>query len=318
MAQHNRREKMANRLLKRGHASIKEILASSYGVWPPKGLKIDAAVTHDDEVKLVVVNKEDAKVGDMEYAGMVYMYGKNIFLNEGLEDFGRMRSRRARLNTVVGHEATHLLQGATGHAARVDNAVSTLKAFDKAFPEKGQLRKSFNAKAKRSAVKYAKYYAQGIEVQARLHQMMAEGYQQWGRLPQNREELWMAFSCFDFTPPPKVTALLNWQTAVDPSLKDLKKPVAVDHSADHGIQYFYDVLSAPAKQKFWEETLPELYVSLVEMYGDKTARARFGLAGEKTQKVKITVSAERPLAAKKDEPPPAGVAWARLVQTPRL
>ncbi len=299
MAQHSRREKMANKLLEQGRASIKEILASSYGVWPPKGLAVDPAVTHEREVKIVVVNKEDAKVGDMEYAGMVYMYGKNIFINEKLEDFGRMRARRARLNTVVGHEATHLLQGATGYATRVNRTVDKLKEFDRTVPEKGHLRKSFNARAKRNAVKYAKYYAKGVEVQARLHQLMAEGYQQWGRLPQNREELWMAFSCFGFAPPVKVAALLNWQTAVDPSLKDFKKPVEVDHGADHGIQYFYDVLSAPAKQKFWEETLPELYVSLVEMYGDKTARARFNPGSEKpaARDVKAVITGVRNLSA---------------------
>jgi len=127
------------------------------------------------------------------------------------------------------------------------------------------------------------YLREGIEIQARLHEIMVAGYGLWGELPNNRKELWAALvSSGIWRVPDEVDIVLD-------SLSKESKAYSVYYSArnkevsteaKNEIMTVNQSLSKYGSSIFWLETLPELYANLIEMYGDKLGKQRFGLEND--------------------------------------
>ncbi|MBI3441872.1 MAG: hypothetical protein HY052_08780 [Proteobacteria bacterium] len=170
----DKREQMANQFLMRGYASVKEILTASFGEWPPKGLEINSAILHDQQVIL----ESDP-----------FMPNRGSMI--------RSKVRRMRVNpdfcedmihSTMGHEAIHILQDDHSHriaeifgleaatavykttTGGTSTALMTELTGDPSNIQKFSLRLFFNAAAfMQTPTAYLAYMREGIEVQARLH-----------------------------------------------------------------------------------------------------------------------------------------------------
>jgi hypothetical protein len=143
--------------------------------------------------------------------------------------------------------------------------------FNSGVPAKRRLSAHFNACASR-----LDYFKTGHEIQARLHQALSDGYQEWKRLPQNKEELWQAMLAIGLTPPPGVAAQLENLPEGDEARRFNTASLSkMKYCREMAIGYHS--LSDPAREMFWEQTMPAIYADLIEMYGDRKGRERFGL-----------------------------------------
>lgn len=271
---------MVNRLLDRGYASVREILTMSFGEWPVKGLDIDPDVQHDRKIDFRLRK-------DTRYAGMVMLGGSTIYVNDELESYGFMKSMtygRHTLMSVIGHEVTHVLQGLNRDYSLL-YAVRDFMAFAEKTDElnyykltereKEGLKSNFHASARNKIKKKLHYFRKDIEIQARLHEVMADCYQHCGRLPKNLDELWMAFSSFGVKPPADVTRRLE-DIPVESSAYDFKVAEVPDFRSRKELQIALHLYSEPVQSMFWHKTLPVIYGDLITMYGDREGIRRFG------------------------------------------
>lgn len=291
------REKMAYQLMMRGHASMDEILTANFGEWPPQGLDI---VGHNNQrvniVSLMDLNDGDNalsrlwnKVKDAwTVAGRGSLDGeRNLYINRFICCL-LPAWLGGGLNSTMGHEATHNMQG--DHYWRAESVFRREDAHriwgqqhdtlsnmiaDKVYDEhlnRGRLRTTFN-----KAVKYLydiEYHKQGIELQARLHEVMMNGYPAWGRLPANRQELLTAMEDAGLKMPNSVREQLDAIPGIEETRATFSGARKNGRLPD-GLSFAVNALTDEGRVEFWNRGLPALYSDLIEMYGDGPGRARF-------------------------------------------
>lgn len=307
----DKREQMANQLLMRGHATMDELLEASFGEWPPKGLEI----LHRNE-QVVQLHTQlqsfDTEIDPQEMH-------PDGFLYKEVGGLGRIHGERSLYvrgdlkmkSSTLGHEAAHVLQGDHSYRAQeylghdysritppsndyVQAAIDQHFALDQL---KSRLRKAWKKATKKDEQKietYAAYLARGIEVQARIHEIMLAGYPRWGRLPATTEELQSALIAAGLTPPKQLRTQLqslpdhktrretfkHWKPLANRLLSSLywmANRMNMPLPAASDINFIQKGLSSAGHVDFWQATLPKIYADLIEMYGDKPGRARFGL-----------------------------------------
>ena len=210
------------------------------------------------------------------------------------------RLRRATLpymaakTSIVSHENTHRLQYAAVYEGWMGGSTYTserLILYN--LHGNGSLHKMMNAvfKAAQSVMDFAvkmkeghkvsNYYVEGVEIQARMHEIMVAGYAQWGRLPANKIELQAAL----YNAGIKMPLRVDWALASHPegqqALRDFRCSARVAEIVAHpvsGINKAIDFALLPARRAHvWDVVFPQQYGHLIEMYGDGPGRARMGL-----------------------------------------
>lgn len=302
-------ERAARRLLRRGKASVGEILKISFGEWPPRGLDINPYVVHSQEVTLRDYferataprlrgrnrdtgikkwwNRLKAIVGDMKHIWGVSNISSDrvIWINKLLCTVLPALKGESALVPTLGHEVIHTLQGDNCQRAgdvygthafmlkreqpgmRSDFIMKQLKNYDARF-SKGAMSEAFNATVKAG---YINYLESGEETQAFLHEALAEGYKKWRRMPGNYAELWQSLISLGVPPTPFVEKYLRNHPA--PAFAtQVEDAMAARNLANLSLS-----LSPQGRDLFWIGALPGLYADLIEMYGDRPGRARFGL-----------------------------------------
>ncbi len=183
------REIMANQLLARGHASVDEILAASFGEWPPKGLDIVTAQPQRvpfHNIPEDVQQRTIERIGARAAGNATLVRERNI----GIMDYVDGATPLRDANSTLGHEAVHILQG--DHSSRLPhNIVIGANEFNALHGDDGLVLSIFDQHGDQAklADKNNFYLADGIEIQARIHEIVMDGYQTWGLMPTNREEL---------------------------------------------------------------------------------------------------------------------------------
>ncbi|MCE9508055.1 MAG: hypothetical protein K8R48_07060 [Alphaproteobacteria bacterium] len=297
----DKREIMANQLLVKGCASVKELLTVSFGEWPPKGLEINPEIKHSQTVKLIPM-KGDAAMALA--TPPVLQQELWIKLNKELiQQYGMLYS-------TMGHEMTHILQGE--HSTRLQKSFSMKMAeFFKGgqgvvsedimtdfTSRKGNaltLKSDFNKNSGRKLshsdelmFRMSKVInSKGSEIQARIHQIVIDGYPRWGKVPATSDEFYAAMKNAGFQLPDHIEKKLaelpeNSSARHFLSCEEASSKVCKNKVAD--IQSIIDSLQEKSRPGFWNEVMPALYTDLIEMYGDGPGRARFGLGvNPKTQ-----------------------------------
>ena len=302
------REIMANQLLMRGHATMKELLTMSFGEWPPKGLNITPYAVHDQEVEfrpLVAFVRDTEKYQERGffYHRLAEFKARHTLGRATLDSDRTIWINKLKLCTLphlfwrqklvstLGHEATHILQGDHYYRAADtfgnywasqiwagNNDVSSNEIMNPLMVfRKKMLSPAFNEKSQKSdEPKGIDYLIEGIEIQARMHQIIIEGYQDWGRMPQNTAELWAAFVGAGLKAPKNIRQYLkSLPKDTSTSLFNKNKRSASGQIID--INTVLRSMTEPGREKFWTEALPALYSDLIEMYGDIQGRARFNM-----------------------------------------
>lgn len=323
------REIMARQLVMRGHASVDEILHSSYGEWPPKGL--DIVGQNDQRVKITDIagiENPDTKVSvwdrvkamrESPASGLAKLDGERLIgINHLATTFKPGLLGTSTLGTVLGHEGVHSLQGdhywRAGEvfeqyssqeiwATQRNTASNTIA--EEVFEQftSTERKQSMHPKALAHLEKFG--LTQGVEIQARMHQMVSNGYQRWGTMPQNHEQLMVALDGLGVKPPSNIMADLEKSPTIARTREIFsagKRPELSSHDVNQAIS----ILTDSGKQEFWHKAVPGLYSDLIEMYGDKQGRERFGLGQnpwpQRREWAAIEAEAKRDAAVKEHTP----------------
>lgn len=286
----DRREMMTNQLLLRGYATMKEILTASFGEWPPRGLEMNPAITHEQRVAIrpILDSLKGEQEGGVfsrlkEMVGVLVDTGGCTFPGGAREIFlNKLACRLLGSNdtiSILSHEATHILQLDHSYRAREvfgrDASLEILK-LQRARPASDALMTSLGKDFNKAADKKLAYLGRGMEVQARIHEIMIDAYQRSGRLPLKMDELWMALQSAGLRPPPSITRQLkSVSTHPDVWVFRSDKPSLAANMRAKDIQKVNDSLTPEGQEVFWRETLPGMYADLIEMYGDTRGRERF-------------------------------------------
>ena len=121
------------------------------------------------------------------------------------------------------------------------------------------------------------YLRAGIEIQARIHEVLLDGYQRWGTLPQNREQLIVAMADMGMKPPASVMQSLEQSPTIAETRQVFGGNSSATPPASRDISRAIGTLTETGRTEFWNRSMPALYSDLIEMYGDGPGRARFGL-----------------------------------------
>lgn len=320
----DQRERMANKLLMQGSATIDEIMFASFGEWPPAGLKIAGENNRRVSfMSLWQMNTHLNGVNGPEHQMSVFGKLKDSFtvagratldkdriigINKGTTIyidrfialmkgnlFAAITGDADTLKTTMAHETAHLLQGdhywrakeVFGHenSQKIwrgqNDATSNMLArdvFDSHTKKPGFLANAFN----KVAIFFgfgSSYYQQGIEIQARIHEVVADGYQRWGTMPGNRAELYAALENAGLNVPDKYLDEIQKSPMVEDIeiLFQSKKANGKVSDAVNDLNSTANMLTDEGQDKFWDVTIPAMYSDLIEMYGDEPGRERFGL-----------------------------------------
>jgi hypothetical protein len=127
----------------------------------------------------------------------------------------------------------------------------------------------------------SEYFARNVEIQARMHEMMAYGYCQWQTLPTTKTELWAALINMGLETPASILHEVKSTEAGRKALEDFKLLPGIKSqiagTAGH-LNFVHDYAREPDIQEaLWTAKYPLLYGELLEFYGDKFGRERMGM-----------------------------------------
>lgn len=190
---------------------------------------------------------------------------RKIHINEILKAYSHLNDESEFLANVVSHEHIHILQ--------IDDQRASLTST---VDDDRTLKEHLD-----SSSRMTRYFALEAEIQARLHTIVANGYQQHGVMPQNRLELFSFLQSQDVEVPEEAVALLTRSTSdVQSFLKFSRDEDFIDNNADSSavkeINQLSKAFDADFLVKFWTHHIPKLYGDLIELYGDAEGSARMG------------------------------------------
>jgi hypothetical protein len=124
------------------------------------------------------------------------------------------------------------------------------------------------------------YLRLGVEVQARIHEVIIAGYPAWGKVPTNIDEFYAAMKNAGFKMPPEIEKRLE-------SLPENSSAHAFLSCKNFGgckmvaqIQQVGDSFSQEGTETFWNKVMPALYADLITLYGDTQGGQRLGLGSD--------------------------------------
>lgn len=186
---------------------------------------------------------------------------------------------------TVAHEGAHVLQGDHHYRAAdtlgKDNHKIILDLYSKEPANMEMMMFNDDEQKRASSYKPLEYYAEGIELQARIHELMSDGYGRWGRMPATQDEFLAALQDCGVINEKERNDLLPRVPAniakgdVAPFLTDTKQRLGAAYDISGVID---TIVSNQGKIDFTLTVLPMLYCDLIEMLGDRQGRARMGFA----------------------------------------
>lgn len=278
------------------------ILAADFGTDCPAGLSIRSYPGHAVRLfPLTAIDGFDALPEEDRRRMLAAPIGcagedERIFLHPAYFDPARRGALSRLFALTLPHEHVHRLQAEerdTGWASAF--AGETMRFLD----EEGERRGATGAAGRlytafRRAVlerrvmrgqdgpvlSVSGYYISEPEVQARLHQILALGYVQWGRMPATATELRAALTGLGVKAPRAVRRALRADPAGRQAMRDFRSGFFVRRAARdivHELNFVHGYAALPGKRRIlWDSALPALYGNLLELYGDGPGRARMG------------------------------------------
>jgi hypothetical protein len=287
----DKRELIANQLLMRQQATMLELLTAAFGEWPPKGLEINPLLQHGQIVLLKEIHNSGKRAGGASDNAL-----RQLALNKELcEKF-------APLYQFLAHESIHVLQGdhsfrmkkdllgrIAGFFGRKDEPVCESIMEKLTSREENPLSNQFNATAiplRERMLYYMHHQAlrRGSEVQARIHQIVIDGYPRWGAVPATTDEFYAAMKNAGFRLPDHIEKHLEELPGNSSARQFLNCESGACQGKVKEIELVVNSFAEGSQKDFWNKIVLDIYSDLIEMYGDVQGRARFGLGvNPKTQ-----------------------------------
>ena len=335
-----------------------DILRAEYGTDRINGLDIKVLPNHPvvitplEQAQYILDMDEKERASYMRHTAGSAGVGPDINLQQSYINAlrGPYRLDRETLPvmvekiSLVGHENTHRLQYLLKEKGWVPVAeYATDRIFHMPLASTGPVDTLKNMALKswqhiidyraeqKTGKKVSDYYAQPVEIQARLHEVMVAGYAQWGKLPASKTELQAALYNAGVDMPLRVK--WNMMTSAEglQALRDFRcsPPVAMAMAfAVKGINNVVDYAALPARRALlWDKVFPQQYGHLIELYGDGPGRERMGLGSNPAPVIAAAsvVTGAAPLLAEQAQALAAAIPpeWARqffnsMIKQPQL
>ncbi len=188
---------------------------------------------------------------------------------------------------IIPHEFVHTRQHYSNHSGWIrnndENDIDHVGINDLSKPRRiwrTAARAYYNIATgmKTKAGTISNYYAKNIEIQARLHEILAHGYSQWERLPTSKTELSAALINLGLDAPASILDELNSTEKGLKALKDFSVLPSIKDSISGTVQTFNRIHKytgeTDVQEAIWDNKYPLLYGELIEFYGDKLGRER--------------------------------------------
>lgn len=269
--------------------SIRDLLIADYGEFPLPDVETSPLY----KWPVASIRSMSDAIAESRPQTMAASYGYTILLRpEYYKDDWRDLSEDALLDyaSSAGHEGTHILQNHFNRVAQRADLVpegvfETANALLRAprTPNRDTLNAAVKDKWNKTVTEY---FIQPHEIQARIHEIMAWGYQSWGRLPLNKSEFFAALVGAGLNVPDDIRHDLENTEEGKQALSDFtinEAPFAhLQYDIDN-LNLVFDYAETPELQSdVWNKLYLGLYANLLEMYGDKPGRSRFDLGESKT------------------------------------
>lgn len=298
------REAMATEMLSRGYASMDEILQASFGEWPPKGLDIVMANPQIVSFGDIADRPPDPERPNFIVYGDAMLHGeRRIRMNHEVLAERMSVIERSAYTSTLGHEGVHILQGDNVYRASEIYGPGSrdvqhghqmvIGAHD---PLRTIFRDHINTEVTSAFstdnTKHLEYLSEGVETQARIHEVIIDGYQRWGQVPATREEFLVAMHNSGINIPDEVMDTVRSSPTFEASNRIFG--VASPHVSQpiDDINFSTNALTPQGQAEFWNEGATRLYVDLIEMYGDGPGRARFDMGVNMRPELRATYDAQ--------------------------
>lgn len=302
------RDRRWDALYQAGGGKVSDFILADFGTLHPEGLEIQTISEQTIKFKSIVESdtfKNRSLPGKalelFRTAGMVeWTSDDTIHMNPvNFTELGRNLTAPYRFMTdqgitQVSHIAPHEFIHTRQHHREKSGWFSPLSGMD--LQSIGMQDKSSLQRFWRDTVRTARdistaldhrgrttsgYFSDKKEMQARMHEMLAVGYAQWQKLPQNRTELWAALYNMGVEPTEEVGKWMRESEEGRKALTDFAVNPSISARVAGDASTFNNIASHvgedDVKQGLWLCHYPSLYGELLEFYGDGPGRARMGL-----------------------------------------
>lgn len=310
-------EHLAHEAMRQGHTTINEILQASFGgEWPPKNLNIvldhPQAVNIKDLYDLLsnpkgLSRKEflmDKRTPTGNAAFNDKMGRRRIGINEFKLITEHQETGYSVVNYILGHEgvhtmhADHLFENKSFKSYGIRKCDIEKEDFSPIKNYHSQIDTDDSKKTMTVFDKYLEdpryqnthmyeYFKTEPEVLARFHKVMMAGHREWKQLPANKEQLILALHDAGMQIPEKVLSSIKDSNTFEENSKIFSGSNAKEMHAVKQLNSIIGTISDEGKEKFYDIISPELYSNLIEMYGDKEGRTRFGLGENERYKSRV-------------------------------
>lgn len=299
----NRERNIAMRtLFEQGETSSADIIRAKFGGEMPHGLDLqylpDFKCTFHNLGEAEEVQSMSAREKLIYFSRVAGLGGQDerIYIHPGYRAVGNpMGQHEQALTRIIAHEHTHRLQGEDRQIGwdnamdgmntafltmprssdnLWDGAKNLCRVFAHAVMDIGPTYKS----GKEMNIK--NYLSRECEIQARMDEVMMEGYASWQKMPTTRLELWAALESAGMDLPRSVRRELRSEDGRQ-ARRDFRMSGRAQENVAHVVKQLSQAeglaIFTEDKDKFWHGAVPRIYGNLIELYGDTEGRARMGL-----------------------------------------
>jgi hypothetical protein len=298
------RDRRMKELVRKEHLASSEILEADFGTKCPNGLDTTfpqlnvtrACLTETEEFQSMSEHERFSYLANISgSAGSDSKINLNPEISAQAEKRWFSKWRRDYSNTIA-HEHIHLMQEHERELGWGSMWQNTSAVYLKLPPQdkgvKGWLKHRWQKFAQNRIDKKAQldageiynvsnYFSRGVEMQARLHEVLVQGYAGWQKMPGSKMELWAALHGLGLNTPPSVLKELKSSPEGFEALETFKSSAHMQKQAAHkiGELNFVDryAVFKENREVLWRNTYPDLYGNLLENYGDSLGRARMDM-----------------------------------------
>jgi hypothetical protein len=223
------------------------------------------------------------------FAGLMAGSGRHALL-QGLFGFANPALFPNRISPlqVGGHEGVHVLQLKDRHAKGRDT-IPQASLASHVFQNAAQNSLSAGGRAMAGldswlSLSKLSYLADDLEIQARLHTVIASGYPRWERVPRTRHEFYAALADSGIYVPRTIRAAVAKAAKTEPGIRDFQKRSAFSRLAAaltvRAVAELNTAFSHYARMGrrdyLWQDVLPYLYGHYLELCTDPNGRKKMG------------------------------------------
>lgn len=271
-------------LLNNGGGTAADFMRADFGTTQPNGLDITASPDFDIKFSKDRLTSNLAYVPNGEFNSIILNPRYISPLALKVTAVGSFLTGNLPLMYVgtIGHEFTHTLQNFKDESGWINSNDSL---YPNIQSEGNFVQKNIVSLKRiildRFVGHYKDYHLNNHEIQARLHEVMAQCYTQWQNLPENKTELWAALHSAGVKTPQFVKDILYDTEEGREALTKFKLYQGVQQLIAKKVEELNDIQlyihSQDANEDLWLGHLPMIYGELIEHYGDTLGRARMDL-----------------------------------------